>query len=146
MGRNRIDSFQGDTHDAAFPNGSLIVDQAGNLYGVSMAGGGDGCLGSSLSGCGTVYEISPQSGGGWVETTLLAFQKDAVDGIEPGGALTLDAKGNLYGGAAGEPTVRAPTHPAELFLSFRRGRVDAGLKRCFTISRTMATRMAPLAR
>lgn len=71
---------------------SLIVDDAGNLYGVTEFGG-------NASG-GTVFELSPQAGGGWTETVLYAFAGGASDGANPFGGVVFDAAGNLYGSAS----------------------------------------------
>ncbi len=38
------------------PNGGLVADPVGNLYGTTVAGGSEGC---SEQGCGTVFEIQP---------------------------------------------------------------------------------------
>src|SRR5664280_421626 len=47
-------SFQaGD--DGAYPQARVIIDQSGNMYGTTLAGG----CGRCTSGCGTVYELSP---------------------------------------------------------------------------------------
>jgi uncharacterized repeat protein (TIGR03803 family) len=79
-----------------FPDGaggtSLIMDAAGNLYGVTSAGGIYQC---GIFGCGTVFELSPMEGGGWTETVLYNFG-NGTDGAEPNG-LIMDAAGNLYG-------------------------------------------------
>ncbi len=76
------------------PRGALIQDSAGNLYGTTAAGGGPPC------GCGTVFELSPSSGGEWTYTTLYSFlgANGGADFPEPSG-LVLDARGNLYGTA-----------------------------------------------
>lgn len=77
--------FQG-APDGAEPCGSPVVfDQAGNLYGTTVAGG---------SGVGTVYELTHGSGG-WTENILYTFGGN--DGAYPCGSLTLDEAGNLYG-------------------------------------------------
>jgi hypothetical protein len=87
------------SNDVSVPSGGLIIDNAGNLYGVSGFGGTGNCviLGTS-AGCGTVYELSPpkQKGGQWTETILYSF-KGGNDGYYPGGNLTFDKTGNLYG-------------------------------------------------
>jgi hypothetical protein len=62
---------------ASDPSGGLISDSAGNLYGVTTAGGkGDGGLGY-----GTVFEMSPTANGGWKPKSLYQFQAgtDAQD-------------------------------------------------------------------
>jgi uncharacterized repeat protein (TIGR03803 family) len=71
---------------------SLILDQAGNLYGP---------IGPGQYGKGAVTELSPGSGG-WSETYLYSFcPTSCLDGDEPSSALTWDAQGNLYGGTEG---------------------------------------------
>ena len=87
-------------NDGEVPGGGVIFDTTGNLYGTTARGG--------AYGLGTVFELSP-SGGGWVLTTLYAFQ-GGDDGQFPESALIFDGAGNLYGdtsgaGAAGGGTV-----------------------------------------
>ncbi len=79
--------------DGATPQGSLVADAAGNLYGTTYGGG------ASFNAFGTVFELSPPAatGGAWTETILHTFQADAYDGQFPTGTLTLDKQGNLYG-------------------------------------------------
>jgi uncharacterized repeat protein (TIGR03803 family) len=74
--------------DGAFPSAGLIFDHAGNLYGTTLCGseGGWGCGG-------TVFELSPDGGGGWTERLLHTFVYEG----DPAGPLTLDRHGNLYG-------------------------------------------------
>lgn len=94
--------------DAAEPNGGVIADASGNLYGTSEIGGS--LTGQCASyGCGAVFELSPGSNGKWSETVLYAFT-GAPDGISPYGGLVVDTAGNLYGttiagGANGGGTV-----------------------------------------
>lgn len=89
-----IHDFSGsDFGDGANPEGDLIFDTAGNLYGTSSAGGGAGC--SQDAGCGTIFELSP-SGSGWGEKLLYIFQ-GGNDGAVPLAGLTIDSIGNLYG-------------------------------------------------
>lgn len=70
----------------------LLLDQAGNLYGTTFNGGSDGD--------GTVFQLTPLSGGGWVENVLYSFS-DGVDGGHPMSNLVIDGAGNLYGTTAG---------------------------------------------
>jgi uncharacterized repeat protein (TIGR03803 family) len=56
------------------------------------AGGSGGCE----LGCGTVFEVSPNVGGGWTEKVLLSFGSNN-DGARPQAGLVMDAAGNLYG-------------------------------------------------
>jgi uncharacterized repeat protein (TIGR03803 family) len=43
--------------DGRWPLGSLILDSAGNLYGMTQSGGGTGCY--ALKGCGVAFEVTP---------------------------------------------------------------------------------------
>lgn len=91
------------------PASGVIEDAAGNLYGTTSQGGGQGCAGQ---GCGIVYELSP-NGSGWTQKVLYTFQGGS-DGAAPMGGLIFDSAGNLYGttsragtgagGTAFEPT------------------------------------------
>ena len=78
-------SFQGG-NDGEGPEGGLLLDRSGNLYGTTTSdGSGAG---------GTVFELSP-SGGSWVFNVLYSFNGGTGGG--PHDALTMDAAGNLYG-------------------------------------------------
>lgn len=79
-----IYNFQG-TIDGANPTSQLIADKAGNLYGTASRGQGQG----------TVFELTPHSGGQWTETTLHSFT--GPDGSGPAAGLMMDGKGNLFG-------------------------------------------------
>jgi hypothetical protein len=87
------------------PNGDLVSDSAGNLYGATEFGGG---FGTTCNGfyryCGAVFELSPPKtkGGKWTEQVLYGFKGVAVgaqfgDGANPNGGLVLDRKGAIYG-------------------------------------------------
>jgi uncharacterized repeat protein (TIGR03803 family) len=78
--------------DGAIPQSGLLLDAAGNLYGTTSQGGNFGCG----HGCGTVFELSPTSGGGWIENVLYTFSGGS-DGATPLAGLVMDAAGNLYG-------------------------------------------------
>lgn len=80
--------FKGGYSDGDSPFAGLVFDSTGNLYGTT-GGGGSG-------GNGTVFELTPSSGGGWVETVIYNFTGGA-DGADPQAGLTWDAAGNLYG-------------------------------------------------
>ena len=92
--------FQGNSKgDGATPQGGLVIDSAGNLYGTTAYGGTGNCvLLGALVGCGTVYEVSPpkQKGGLWTETVLYSFPTPK-QGYVPNGDLVFDSAGNLYG-------------------------------------------------
>jgi uncharacterized repeat protein (TIGR03803 family) len=78
-----LHSFTAGT-DGQNPQGGLIRDKAGNLYGTTQSGG--------ATGNGAVYMIS----GAGKETILYSF-KGSTDGASPQSGLTIDASGNLYG-------------------------------------------------
>jgi uncharacterized repeat protein (TIGR03803 family) len=87
--------------DGYYPLAALALDQDGNLFGATSAGGLLNCPDSA--GCGTVFELSPPSsqGGVWTQTTLYNFCETVSnnvceDGKTPAGNVTLDASGNLY--------------------------------------------------
>jgi hypothetical protein len=85
-------------NDGEVPDG-LIIDAAGNLFGVTAYGGTGGCVLVGVpGGCGTVYELSPPQtkGGQWTYAVLYNF-KSGKDGYLPGGNLVFDSAGNLYG-------------------------------------------------
>jgi uncharacterized repeat protein (TIGR03803 family) len=102
--------FKGGS-DGYAPFAGLIADKVGNLYGTT-ADGGAGCQG----GCGTVFELSPASGGRWTETVLHRFTGGS-DGAVPESGLIFDTAGNLYGttihgGASGDGTIFQLMAPA----------------------------------
>jgi uncharacterized repeat protein (TIGR03803 family) len=78
--------------DGAEPSADLIFDTAGNLYSTTRGGGSGTCK----NGCGTVFELSPGSGGAWTETVLYSFA-GVPDGSNPFAGVIFDGSGNLYG-------------------------------------------------
>jgi uncharacterized repeat protein (TIGR03803 family) len=74
--------------NSSSPNGGLVFDANGNLYGSTYGGG--------TSNSGIVFELTPQSDGKWKETVLRAFS-GGRDGNGPNGDLLFDTAGNLYG-------------------------------------------------
>ena len=81
-------AFQGGS-DGRNPNGGLVRDAQGNLYGTASAGGDLKCI--RKTSCGLVFRLAPDG----AFTILHAFEK--ADGIYPMAGLTIDADGNLYG-------------------------------------------------
>jgi uncharacterized repeat protein (TIGR03803 family) len=77
--------------DGANPNGDLVFDQAGNIYGTTIQAG--------MYNWGTVYELTPDSGG-LTESVLYAFSGNN-DAANPTSGVVLDKAGNLYGTAFG---------------------------------------------
>ena len=77
----------GSLPDGAFPIATLIFDQAGNLYGTTTEGGTGSCVDKwGNPGCGTVFQLSPASGG-WTENVLANFTNSSY----PTG-LTMDSR------------------------------------------------------
>jgi uncharacterized repeat protein (TIGR03803 family) len=75
----------GAAPDGNVPNGNLVFDQVGDIYGITYLGGaGDG---------GTVFELTPAQGGGWTESILYSFDQYT----EPSSGLVVDQLGHLYG-------------------------------------------------
>jgi uncharacterized repeat protein (TIGR03803 family) len=83
--------------DGGTPESTLIFDQVGNLYGTTLFAGGGACGGNGGTGCGTVFQLIPKSGGGWKERVLLRFAAAAKKGTNSWGGLVFDTTGNLYG-------------------------------------------------
>jgi hypothetical protein len=86
-------SFSGDGNN---PNTDLIFDSQGNLYGTTFEGG-QGCRGLLSFGCGTVFQLTPQSDGTWTENIIYQFAGGPTDGTYPMTPVILDAQGNLFG-------------------------------------------------
>jgi uncharacterized repeat protein (TIGR03803 family) len=79
----------GNGTDGGFPFGGVIFDKFGNLYGTTYQGGDYGR--------GTVFEMTPNGSGGWIEKKLHNFNPNNNDGLGPFAGLVLDNSGNLYG-------------------------------------------------
>jgi uncharacterized repeat protein (TIGR03803 family) len=80
--------FPADGNDGSRPEGGLVMDKAGNLYGTTFYGGGN-------CNCGVVYKLAPDG----TETVLHRFlgRDPAHDGSHPEGSLLLRNNGTLYG-------------------------------------------------
>jgi len=70
--------------DGASPQGDLIFDRSGNIYGTTQQGGS--------AGGGVIYELA-FSAGNWTETVLYSDQGYRT----PSGGVVFDGSGNLYG-------------------------------------------------
>ncbi|HEX8814690.1 MAG TPA: choice-of-anchor tandem repeat GloVer-containing protein [Terriglobales bacterium] len=90
----------GKPQDGTLPNGGLVLDADGNLYGTTYFGGGPRIHDCAFgNGCGTVFELSLGRGGKWKETIVHSFSRGQEgDGEWPTAGLAMDASGNLYGG------------------------------------------------
>ncbi len=70
--------------DGTDPEGGLVMDESGNLYGTTYSGGADGD--------GTVFEVAQ---GTAMITSLASF--NGANGANPSASLILDSADNLYG-------------------------------------------------
>jgi uncharacterized repeat protein (TIGR03803 family) len=84
-----LHNFHDNGPDGSAPQGALILDAAGNLYGTTFLGGTGNC------GCGTVFQLTLGKKGIWTEKVLHSFAWG--DGANPDAGVVLDHKGNLYG-------------------------------------------------
>jgi len=77
-------SFSGSDSDGSYPQGGLIADPSGNLYGTTQA---------------SVFQLSPPAtkGGQWTFTQLHSFKCCTADGFSSYARLVRDRQGNLYG-------------------------------------------------
>jgi uncharacterized repeat protein (TIGR03803 family) len=84
-----------DLADGGNPHAGLVQGTDGDFYGTTMSGGGfrATCQARFLTGCGTVFKITPSG----KLTTLHSF--DGADGTYPGG-LVQASDGNFYGTTA----------------------------------------------
>lgn len=84
-----LHSFAPGTSDGQNPQGGLIFDSSGNLYGTASVGG--------TNNTGVIFELSPSQ----VETILYNFGTGSVSPDTPNSSLLFDSAGNLYGTSAG---------------------------------------------
>jgi len=73
--------------DGGYPRGGLVMDRAGNIYGVASYGGGS-------SNGGVLYKITGKTYSVVRKFCTLSF---CTDGQRPNGALAISAKGIIYG-------------------------------------------------
>jgi hypothetical protein len=95
-----LHNFAGGS-DGETPNGGLVLNTTGAVYGTTPTGGNQLCnFGNGNVGCGIVFELTRpgKKDGAWIEKILHRFTK-GNDGAGPNGGLILDAKGSLYGTA-----------------------------------------------
>jgi uncharacterized repeat protein (TIGR03803 family) len=87
-----LHTFNGLSTDGSEPEGSLVMDSSGNLYGTT-SGGGDlqACFGGYF--CGTVFVLTPSG----KESVLYKFGAHSNDGFEPTSGMVMDGSGNFYG-------------------------------------------------
>jgi uncharacterized repeat protein (TIGR03803 family) len=85
-----LHNFNNNGVDGVSPYMSGVVsDASGNLFGTTSQGGAHSQ--------GSVFELSPKTGGGYAEKILYSFNNNGTDGYDPASGVTLDSAGNLYG-------------------------------------------------
>ncbi len=86
-------NFGDQSGDGANPYGGLIFDGNGILYGTTET------LGAAPDAAGTVFSLTPPSGGktAWTESVLYSFGSKSDDGANPYATLLLGKKGILFG-------------------------------------------------
>jgi uncharacterized repeat protein (TIGR03803 family) len=89
-----IYTFKAQFGQSPNPQGTLVFDSAGNLYGTTA--------GNLNTAYGKVYKLSPSESGQWTYQTIYNFEGDDCSRYQAG--VVLDAAGNIYGtGACGGP-------------------------------------------
>jgi uncharacterized repeat protein (TIGR03803 family) len=89
-------------NDGSYPQGALILDPAGALYGATSNSG------PNATGLGIVFKLVPPHGANakWHERVLFDFESFQSSAAHPAGALAMDSAGALYGtsvaGGAGQ--------------------------------------------
>jgi uncharacterized repeat protein (TIGR03803 family) len=87
--------------DGQLPNGPLLLDANGNLYGTTSLGGPSWSGPPDTNyGDGTAFMMSPASGGAWTFATIHSFSYK-IDGSNPTSGFIMDGGGNLYGSLGG---------------------------------------------
>lgn len=85
-----VHGFTFHGNDGATPQGGLVVDSSGNLWGTTV---------HDATGGGTVFELTP-SGGGW--TYNFVYELSGGIDLGPYDKLLMDSAGNLYGTTYGD--------------------------------------------
>jgi uncharacterized repeat protein (TIGR03803 family) len=85
---NQLHAFTGGA-DGGSPQGAMVEDSSGNLYGAAFGG--------SALGNGTLFELSPSAGSPTGYAYQVIFTFDGSAGSNPFGDLALDGSGNLWG-------------------------------------------------
>jgi uncharacterized repeat protein (TIGR03803 family) len=109
-----LHSFNNTNGDGSVPNGGLVMDSSGNLYGTTRHGGANGM--------GTVFKIQPMRRG-YKETVFHDFAGGANDGALPLTGLIQDPQGNLYGATYNGGTCGAQNGNGTLFKLDTNGQV-----------------------
>lgn len=84
---NILHSFKAGKTDGSAPEGTPVLDSAGNLYGTTFEGG-------ARRGMGTVWKLAAGAGGDYTEEILSSFIW--TSGSNPKAGVVLDSSGNIY--------------------------------------------------
>jgi len=101
-----LHNFSGGA-DGLAPPGGLVLDAAGNVWGLTQGGGPPNSF--CASGCGVVFKVDPTGN----ETVVHAF--NGLDGADPLAGLSRDAAGNLYGTTSAGGTLQSVNGGGTLF-------------------------------
>jgi len=85
-----LHSFGTIPFDGNYPEGGVVLDAGGNLYGTAKNGGGH-------PGCGVVFRLAPPAAGKTAWTESILYNPSILPGCSPIGELSFDKLGNLYG-------------------------------------------------
>ena len=91
-----LHKFRGNK-DGCNSSGFVILDEAGDLFGATVSGGGGLNNTFCNNGCGTVFELTKLANGKFTEKVIHRFTGENADGRNPLGGLVFDKSGNLWG-------------------------------------------------
>ena len=77
-----------------------IWDGKGNMFGTTAEGGNARSPCYNSSGCGVIFEMTPNDDGTWTYNVLHRFASSPTDGQRPFAGLVMDTAGNFYGSTA----------------------------------------------
>jgi uncharacterized repeat protein (TIGR03803 family) len=103
--------FAGPPGDGANPSSGVVFDSAGNLYGLTLAGGSNHC---EYYGCGIAYKLTPDGKGNWKESVLFNFARGSGFAVIPSAGLLVDGDrvvGTTVQGGDGVGTVFVLNQP-----------------------------------
>jgi uncharacterized repeat protein (TIGR03803 family) len=86
--------FAGPSGDGEIPSSGVALDSAGNVYGLTLAGGSNNCSGFAYPGCGIAYKLMPDGKGNWTETVLFDFKRGNGFAVSPSAGLLIDPDGD----------------------------------------------------
>ena len=89
--------FPGDGSQGAWPEGNLVFDAQGNLYGTTYMGGA-GTAEICIGGCGVIFQLVPPAtaGSAWTGAAIHSFGVTPDDGVQPTKDLIM-RNGAIYG-------------------------------------------------